>query len=76
MSGHESSLALDAQHFTQFRDFLHDACGIFLADNKQYLVTTRITPLLSSRGIANIGELVSELTRNRYSPLREPCGAQ
>ncbi|MBB3168451.1 CheR family methyltransferase [Simiduia aestuariiviva] len=62
---------LQAAHFTAFRDFLEQACGIYLAENKQYLVTTRIIPLLSHHGLKDLGELVQQLTANRYTALRE-----
>ena len=63
--------AMDPVHFERFRDFLQAACGIYLAENKQYLVTTRVLPLLSHYGIANLGALVDTLERQRYSPLRD-----
>jgi len=66
-----SQIVLDSAHFTKFRDFLHDACGIYLAESKQYLVTTRICPLLSHHNFKDLGELVQELERNKYSPLRD-----
>lgn len=63
--------SLDPEHFKKFRDFLHAACGIFLAENKQYLVTTRVLPLLSHFGVPDLGSLVAELERQRYSPMRD-----
>lgn len=70
-AGRSTHQMIDPLHFEKFRDFLHSACGIFLAENKQYLVTTRITPLLSHHGLKDLGELVLILTNNRYSPLRD-----
>ena len=62
---------LKPAHFSAFRDFLEQACGIYLAENKQYLVTTRIIPLLSHHGLNDLGELVQHLASNRYSTLRD-----
>lgn len=36
----------DQTEFDEFRQFLQDACGIALGDNKQYLVSNRIRRLL------------------------------
>ena len=47
--------------FDQFRQFLEDACGISLGDNKQYLVTNRIRRILEENNIASFGELVRVL---------------
>ena len=66
-----SQTSLDPSQFSAFRDFLHDACGIYLAENKQYLVTTRISPLLTHHNFKDLGELVKELKGNKYSPLRD-----
>ncbi|UTA49458.1 protein-glutamate O-methyltransferase CheR [Simiduia sp. 21SJ11W-1] len=63
--------SLNPAHFSAFRDFLERACGIFLAENKQYLVTTRILPLLSHHGLNDLGELVQQLSSNRYTSLRD-----
>lgn len=52
---------LDPQEFDQFRQFLEDACGISLGDNKQYLVTNRIRRILDDNKIASFGELVRAL---------------
>ena len=66
-----SQTSLDPSQFSAFRDFLHVACGIYLAENKQYLVTTRISPLLTHHNFKDLGELVKELKGNKYSPLRD-----
>lgn len=52
---------LGPQEFDQFRQFLEDACGISLGDNKQYLVTNRIRRILEEHNIASFGELVKAL---------------
>lgn len=63
--------ALDAREFDRFRQFLQEVCGIALAENKQYLVTTRIRKILQEHQLGSLGELVDLLLRNRHSKLRE-----
>lgn len=52
---------IDQAEFDQFRQFLEDACGISLGDNKQYLVTNRIRRILEENNIGSFGELVRVL---------------
>lgn len=66
-----SSAALDLKEFDRFRQFLQEVCGIALAENKQYLVTTRIRKILQEHQLGSLGELVELLMRNRHSKLRE-----
>jgi chemotaxis protein methyltransferase CheR len=44
---------VDDAEFDQFRQFLEDACGIALGDNKQYLVTNRMRRLMDDYKISN-----------------------
>ncbi|HEY8938777.1 MAG TPA: protein-glutamate O-methyltransferase CheR [Cellvibrio sp.] len=62
---------LDQQEFDQFRQFLEDACGISLGDNKQYLVTNRIRRLLEENNIASFGELVRVLKQGFNRKLKD-----
>lgn len=66
-----SSPALGSREFDRFRQFLQEVCGIALAENKQYLVTTRIRKILQEHQLGSLGELVDLLLRNRHSKLRE-----
>ncbi len=38
------------KEFVLFRDFIHDECGIYLADTKKYLVETRLSAIVSEAG--------------------------
>ncbi|HTF96546.1 MAG TPA: protein-glutamate O-methyltransferase CheR [Cellvibrio sp.] len=67
-SGREN---LDQQEFDQFRQFLEDACGISLGDNKQYLVTNRIRRILEENNIASFGELVRVLKQGFNRKLKD-----
>lgn len=66
-----ASTTLETREFDRFRQFLQSACGISLAENKQYLVTTRIRKILQDNQLENLGVLVDLLQRNRHSKLRE-----
>ncbi|MGK0500016.1 MAG: chemotaxis protein methyltransferase CheR [Oceanicoccus sp.] len=46
-------------HF--FRQFLEQACGILLGDNKQYLVASRLNKLMAKEGINDLNELVNRM---------------
>ncbi|MAZ88284.1 MAG: chemotaxis protein [Cellvibrionaceae bacterium] len=65
------SFQLEAEEFESFRRFLQDACGIFLAENKQYLVTTRIRKILSDNQLPSLAALVDQMRLNRHSKLRD-----
>ena len=62
---------VDQVEFDQFRQFLEDACGISLGDNKQYLVTNRMRRLMDDNKIANFGELVRNLRLGLQRKLKE-----
>ena len=50
---------LDEKSYQQFRTFLEQQCGIVLGANKQYLVKSRLAPLMAKFDVASLGELVS-----------------
>jgi chemotaxis protein methyltransferase CheR len=62
---------VDQAEFDQFRQFLEDACGISLGDNKQYLVTNRMRRLMDDHKIASFGELVRNLRQGVHRKLKE-----
>lgn len=62
---------VDQAEFDQFRQFLEDACGISLGDNKQYLVTNRMRRLMDEHKIANFGDLVRSLRQGNHRKLKE-----
>lgn len=63
--------SLDPKEFEHFSKFLRDACGITLAENKQYLVTTRIRRILTEHNLDCLLELVERMRQSRYAKLRE-----
>jgi chemotaxis protein methyltransferase CheR len=50
---------LDDKSYHQFRVFLEQQCGIVLGESKQYLVKSRLAPLMSKFGVNSLGELVT-----------------
>lgn len=53
-----SARQLDDKSYHQFREFLEQQCGIVLGENKQYLVKSRLAPLMSKFGVESLGDLV------------------
>lgn len=51
---------LHDSEYKQFRDFLEQQCGIVLGDNKQYLVKSRLAPLMTRFNIATLSQLVAK----------------
>lgn len=54
-----SARQLDDKSYHQFRVFLEQQCGIVLGESKQYLVKSRLAPLMKKFGLDSLGELVS-----------------
>ncbi|MEE2025842.1 MULTISPECIES: CheR family methyltransferase [Alkalimonas] len=51
---------LQDSEYKMFRDFLEQQCGIVLGDNKQYLVKSRLGPLMARFNVASLSELVTK----------------
>ena len=56
-----SSDAITTEDYKAFRIFLEDASGIVLGENKQYLVTSRLTRLMADHKIVSFGNLMSRM---------------
>lgn len=58
--------------YEDFRQFLEDACGILLGENKHYLVQSRLGKMVADTGMGSLGDLVGKLRRESSGgPLRE-----
>jgi chemotaxis protein methyltransferase CheR len=56
----------DQHHYVTFSYFLERACGIVLGDNKQYLVRSRLTPLVKQFSCSTINAYIDKvITGNR-----------
>ena len=49
---------MTSEDYDGFRVFLEEACGIMLGDNKHYLVSSRLSPLLAEAGLPSLRELL------------------
>ena len=52
---------MTSEDYDGFRVFLEEACGIMLGDNKHYLVSSRLSPLLAEAGLPSLRELLVRL---------------
>lgn len=50
---------LDDQSYHRFREFLEQQCGIVLGQHKQYLVKSRLAPLMAKFNVETLAELVN-----------------
>lgn len=71
MNALRNNTAASTGEFNRFRDFLEEACGISLGENKQYLVNTRIRRILSEHSIDSLTTLIERLKIGRDARLRE-----
>jgi len=51
---------LDEKSYNQFRSFLEQQCGIVLGESKQYLVKSRLAPLMAKFSLGTLSELVQK----------------
>jgi len=54
---------LDQQHYVSFSYFLERACGIVLGDNKQYLVRSRLSPLIKLFSCESINSYIDSVIK-------------
>jgi len=64
-------LASKKEEYNEFRQFLQEACGILLGENKEYLVNSRLKSLVQKHQISSLGALVSKIRSASASALRE-----
>lgn len=55
-----NSKDLQQSEYDQFRLFLEQQCGIVLGENKQYLVKSRLAPLMKRFNVESLSQLVSK----------------
>lgn len=61
---------LDDKSYQDFRAFLEQQCGIVLGENKQYLVKSRLAPLMEKFALASLAELVQKTLSPSQRQLR------
>jgi len=57
--------------YRRFRNYLEEASGILLGENKKYLVASRLSRLMREQGMQSLGELVDRLMLPSEKTLRE-----
>lgn len=57
--------------YNKFRGFLENACGIVLGENKQYLVSSRLSRLMAENQMTSLGQLLDEITNKNNRGLQE-----
>ena len=67
----QTSNSIDDTEYRAFREYLEEACGILLGDNKQYLVTSRMRKVIQECKLGTIGELLAEVKRGRNLSLKD-----
>lgn len=60
-----TSSTITPEEYRAFREFLENASGIVLGDNKHYLVTSRLTRIMVEFSITSLAELMSRLKANQ-----------
>lgn len=56
-----TTASISPDEYESFREFLEDASGIVLGDNKHYLITSRITRLMAELSIESFAELLEKI---------------
>jgi chemotaxis protein methyltransferase CheR len=57
----QGQLDIPIEEYKRFQEFLHQTSGIFLGDNKQYLVKSRLAGVLEDYDLNSFAALVAEL---------------
>ncbi|OOF00676.1 chemotaxis protein CheR [Salinivibrio sp. MA351] len=64
-----TNVAISDQEYRDFCKHLESKCGIVLGDSKQYLVRSRLSPLVNKFGLASLSELVKSVITGRNREL-------
>jgi chemotaxis protein methyltransferase CheR len=65
-----SVITISEQGYRDFCRFLEAQCGIVLGDSKQYLVRSRLSPLVNKFGLASLNDLLKDVISGRNRELR------
>ena len=64
-------MQLSPAAFNDIRKAVHDLCGIVISDDKQYLVKSRLEPILKRNGLPSYESLVQRLKQPDSLPLQD-----
>ena len=62
--------AMEERDYHRFRDFLERASGIVLGEQRQYLVRSRLAPIMKEHGIDGLGLLMERMESGRSPGLK------
>lgn len=65
-----TAITIKDQEYRDFCRFLEAQCGIVLGDSKQYLVRSRLSPLVSRFSLSSLSELLQIVNSGRNRDLR------
>lgn len=65
-----TAITINDQEYKEFSRFLESQCGIVLGDSKQYLVRSRLSPLVSKYKLASLSDLLRDVVSGRNRELR------
>ncbi len=65
-----SATVISPEEYRDFRTFLEKACGIVLGENKQYLVSSRLSRVMHEFNLKSFGDLVAAIKRDGQTLLR------
>ncbi len=65
-----TAITISDQEYRDFSRFLESQCGIVLGDSKQYLVRSRLSPLVSKFSVPSLSDLLRDVTTGRNRELR------
>ena len=62
--------------FDFLRRLLKERSGLALADDKQYLVESRLVPVARRHGLASLADVVAKVSERRAGPRSRPWSRQ
>ncbi|BBM65371.1 chemotaxis protein methyltransferase [Vibrio alfacsensis] len=65
-----TAITISDQEYRDFSRFLESQCGIVLGDSKQYLVRSRLSPLVSKFNLGSLSDLLRDVVTGRNRELR------
>ncbi|KII80493.1 protein-glutamate O-methyltransferase [Vibrio renipiscarius] len=65
-----TAITISDQEYRDFSRFLESQCGIVLGESKQYLVRSRLSPLVTKFKLASLSDLLRDVVTGRNRELR------
>lgn len=65
-----TAISISDQEYRDFSRFLESQCGIVLGDSKQYLVRSRLSPLVTKFKLVSLSDLLRNVVTGRNRELR------